>query len=97
MSDKETAAPTNSMLIAASILRENPHIIDDDKLLQDILSGLRKAILEERAACLAEAQGHFDVRTVNRPEYTVMEIAVKFTKKCVAANIIKGIEDRAAP
>jgi hypothetical protein len=89
--------PSASMMIASSILRENPEIADNTKLLQAILEGLKKAILDERKACQEEADKHFDHQGSNRPEYDNIQSAVIFTKNAISANISKDIEDREKP
>jgi hypothetical protein len=97
MTEPEKVEPTASMRIAASILRDNPEIVDNTKLLQSILRGLKRAILDEREACQAEAEKHFDYQTANRPEYSDIQTAVLFTKKAVAANISDDIAMRGQP
>jgi hypothetical protein len=97
MTEPGTDQPSASMLIAASIIRAHPEIADDPKLLRSILNGLKKAILDEREACRKEAEKHYDWGTANRPEYSDVETAVRFTKKVVAANISNDIGNRGNP
>lgn len=85
------------MEIAASIVRAHPALADDREVLMSILNGIKKAILDERDACQAEAEKHFDYASTNRPEFSDIEVAVLFTKNAVSANIVKDIGDRGAP
>lgn len=89
--------PTPAMLIAAAIVRENPHIADDTKLLGAILNGLKSAILDEREACLDEANKLTEARSTNREEYSDQQAAVLFVKDAVASNIADAITKRPAP
>lgn len=92
-----TEAATPAMLIAAEIVREHPMLADEPDVLKAILRGLRKAILEEREACQAEADRFAGGDSVNRPEFSDLEIAVKFAVKATAATVSGAIGDRGRP
>jgi hypothetical protein len=85
---------TPAMLIASEIVKAHPHTAEDLPLLRSILDGLRRAIMDERAACQSEAEKFVSGETANRPEYTDVEVAARFAMKAVAVNVSDAISER---
>lgn len=93
MSDEPVAA----MRWAAEIVRANHQIAADTKLLGDILSVLRRAIMEEREACAAIAETFEQKESTNRPQHSVQKHGTLFTIGAVAVTIGDRIKERPAP
>jgi len=62
-----------------------------DDIFKIVKDAIQKAVKEEREACAAIADAMDDGETSNKPEYSAVEHATKFTIKAVAENIARRI------